>query len=162
MDESYPLPVPPPPPSPITDDYPVRLDIAYPEGGNRFMILVRWFLAIPHLFGLAVASIPFVVLAIMSWAPVALVAYYVFNVGPLDLPSYVPTTPIWAIVILTTAEFPEALFGYLAWIQRYGQNVAAYVLFHNQYPVFGGGEGEYRPSPSNSFGSRATAAGCPS
>ena len=30
--------------------YPVRFDVEYPEGVSRWMILVRWILAIPQLF----------------------------------------------------------------------------------------------------------------
>ena len=30
-------------------DYPVTFDVAYPESPSRWLILVRWLLAIPHL-----------------------------------------------------------------------------------------------------------------
>lgn len=46
-------------PETVESDYPVRFEVAYPEGENRFMILVRWFLAIPHYIVLLFFSLPF-------------------------------------------------------------------------------------------------------
>ncbi|MBX7111456.1 MAG: DUF4389 domain-containing protein [Dehalococcoidia bacterium] len=97
-------------------DYPVHLQVQYPEGGKRWMILVRWLLAIPHL-------------AII----------YVFN----NVSNVITLIALFAI--LFTRKYPEGLFKLQLGIQRWSQNVWAYVLFHDQYPPFSFEDGEYPP-----------------
>src|SRR5438445_6273811 len=82
--------------------YPVRFDVAYPEGGNRWMILVRWLLAVPHL-----------------------VIIYVLN----SLASVITLIAFFAI--LFTRSYPPGLFKIYAGIQRWTNNTWAYVLFHD-------------------------------
>jgi hypothetical protein len=100
--------------------YPVHLEVQYPEGGKRWMILVRWLLAVPHL-------------AII----------YVFN----NLSNVI--TLIALVAILFTRKYPEGLFKLQVGIQRWSQNVWAYVLFHNQYPPFSFDDGQYSPVQYN-------------
>ncbi|MFN8586048.1 MAG: DUF4389 domain-containing protein [Dehalococcoidia bacterium] len=97
-------------------DYPVHLQVQYPEGGKRWMILVRWLLAIPHL-------------AII----------YVFN----NVSNVITLIALFAI--LFTRKYPEGLFKLQLGIQRWSQNVWAYVLFHDQYPPFSFEDGQYPP-----------------
>ncbi len=103
----------------LNDRYPstdeeqsVKLDLEYPdarEGLNRWLPLVKWFLAIPHyvvLFFLCVGAI-FAVVA--AW-----------------------------FAILFTARYPRALFDYVVGVMRWGNRVAAYafVLATDKYPPF--------------------------
>ncbi len=103
----------------LRDEYPstdeeqaVRLDFAYPDarsGLNRWMPLVKWFLAIPHyvcLFGLGVAVLIFTVVA-------------------------------W-VAILFTGTYPRSLFDFVVGAMRWGLRVNAYafLLVTDQYPPF--------------------------
>lgn len=96
--------------------YPLHLNVQYPEGGSRWKILVRWLLAIPHI---------------------AIV--YVFN----NLSNVITLIALFAI--LFTRKYPEGLFKLQVGIQRWSQNVWAYVLFHDQYPPFSFDDGQYPP-----------------
>jgi len=97
-------------------DYPVHLQVQYPEGGKRWMILVRWLLAIPHL-----------------------IIINVFN----NLSSVITLIALFSI--LFTRKYPEGLFRLQVGIQRWGQNAWAYVFFHDQYPPFSFDDGQYPP-----------------
>lgn len=95
--------------------YPVRFEVAYPEITNRWMILVRWILAIPQLL---------VVEVLTSLAQ--LLAFLAF------------------FVILFTKQYPEPLFRLVVGANRWGYNVMAYVLFHDSpYPPFSFEDGQY-------------------
>ncbi len=97
-------------------EYPVHLEIDYPEGGNRWMILVRWLLAVPHL---AIVNV------LGSLANVI--------------------TFIAFFAILFTRRYPEGLFKLAVGIQRWTQNTWVYVLFYDRYPPFSFDEGQYPP-----------------
>ncbi len=99
-----------------TSEYPVRFDCSYPEGGNRFLILARWLLAIPHL-----------VITSILMDLVALFAFFAF------------------FTILFTRRYPEGMFRLAVGFQRWYYNTLAYVLFHDRYPPFSVDEGEYAP-----------------
>ena len=103
----------------LDDKYPstderqsVSLDFSYPDakqGLNRWLPLVKWFLAIPHyivLFFLAIASI---VCVIIAW-----------------------------FAILFTGRYPRGLFDFVVGVMRWGNRVTAYafVLVTDQYPPF--------------------------
>ena len=103
----------------MRDEYPstdeeqsVHLDIPYPDVGvdlNRWLPLVKWFLAIPHYIVLSFLSIAVLVAVIVSW-----------------------------FAILFTGRYPRKIFvfadGYLRWTNR----VVAYafVLATDKYPPF--------------------------
>jgi hypothetical protein len=97
-------------------DYPVRLEIAYPEDGNRFLILVRWLLAIPHIVVLYFLSIAVTVLTVIAW-----------------------------LAILFTGRYPEGIFRFVVGVQRWSMNINAYIGFHDLYPPFSMNAGEYAP-----------------
>ena len=103
-------------PASMPSGYPVRFDIAYPEGENRFMILIRWLLAIPHL----------IILSGLRYVALAVVVFAFF-------------------AILFTGRHPAGLFRFQVGVLRWNQNVGAYVLFHNRYPPFSFDEGKYPP-----------------
>ena len=95
-------------------DYPVTFDVAYPESPNRWLILIRWLLAIPH----------YIVLPLLA-AAVAVVEVVTF------------------FTILFARTFPAGLHGFSVGVHRWALNVGAYVLFLDRYPPFSMGEGAY-------------------
>jgi hypothetical protein len=103
----------------MSDRYPstdeeqyVRLEVQYPdakEGLNRWLPLVKWFLAIPHYLVLLVLSIGAFFAVIAAW-----------------------------FAILFTGRYPRGLFDYVVGVMRWSNRVAAYafVLATDQYPPF--------------------------
>ena len=103
----------------LTDQYPstvdeqsVHLDLDYPDVEqdlNRWLPLVKWFLAIPHYFVLAVLFLGAIVVAVIAW-----------------------------FAILFTGRYPRALFDYMVGVGRWGLRVQAYAFFlvTDQYPPF--------------------------
>jgi hypothetical protein len=103
----------------LRDEYPstdeeqaVHLDVPYPDAArdlNRWLPLVKWFLAIPHyivLFFLAIAAFVCVVIA-------------------------------W-FAILFTGRYPRGLFDFVVGFFRWGLRVSAYafLLTTDRYPPF--------------------------
>ena len=103
MDDRYPS---------TEDQQSVHLDYDYPDAErdlNRWLPLVKWFLAIPHyvvLFFLAIGS---VVSVIIAW-----------------------------FAILFTGVYPRGLFDFVEGTIRWGQRVVAYafLMVTDQYPPF--------------------------
>ncbi len=100
----------------MQDDYPsteeeqsVHLDIEYPENLNRFLPLVKWFLAIPHFIVLIVLSIVSLALTVIAW-----------------------------FAILFTGRYPRELFYFNLGIARWSVRVTAYALalMTDRYPPF--------------------------
>jgi hypothetical protein len=91
----------------------VRLDLPYPQMGpgglNRWLPLVKWFLAIPHYIVLFFLYIGAVFVVIFAW-----------------------------FAILFTGRFPRGAFDYLVGVGRWYVRVTAYmaVLVTDQYPPF--------------------------
>jgi Domain of unknown function (DUF4389) len=95
--------------------YPLRFDVEYPEQLNRWLPLVKWLLAIPHL----------------------LILYALINV------SYVLQL-IAFFAILFTRKFPQSLFEFVVNIYRWQMNVSAYTgLMRDEYPPFSWEPGQY-------------------
>ncbi len=97
-------------PSTDEDQY-VWLDIEYPdaENLNRWMPLVKWFLAIPHYVVLAFLFVG----ALFAW--------------------------LWAwLVILFTGRYPEGVFRYMEGVLAWALRVEAYATFlvTDRYPPF--------------------------
>ena len=103
----------------LRDDYPstdeeqaVRLDVAYPDAKvelNRWLPLVKWFLAIPHIIVLAFVDIAAYVCVIIAW-----------------------------FAILFTGRYPRPLFDFVVGVMRWQARVVWYaVLFStDRYPPF--------------------------
>ncbi len=103
----------------LTDQYPstveeqsVRLDLDYPEVErdlNRWLPLVKWFLAIPHYVVLVFLAIGAIVSIVIAW-----------------------------FAILFTGSYPRGLFDYVVGVGRWALRVQAYVslLITDQYPPF--------------------------
>jgi hypothetical protein len=103
----------------LTDRYPstveeqsVHLEIDYPnveQDLNRWLPLVKWFLAIPHYMVLAVLGLVAVVVIVIAW-----------------------------FAILFTGRYPQPLFNYVVGVGRWSLRVQAYVLLlvTDRYPPF--------------------------
>jgi hypothetical protein len=103
----------------LTDQYPstvdeqvVHLEIDYPDVErdlNRWLPLVKWLAAIPHLVVLALLAIVAVVLVVIAW-----------------------------FAILATGQYPRVLFDYVVGLARWGLRVQAYALLlvTDRYPPF--------------------------
>ena len=95
--------------------YPVTLDVPYPESLSRWLIFVKWLLAIPHLI-----IVYFLILALLL---VTFIAWF---------------------AILFTKKYPEGLFKFAVGVQRWSVNVSAYTsLLRDEYPPFSLDAGQY-------------------
>ncbi|MDQ7843437.1 MAG: DUF4389 domain-containing protein [Armatimonadota bacterium] len=87
---------------------PVTFEVDYPQQLSRWMIFVKWLLALPHYVVLAVLY----VVGIFAW----LIAWF---------------------AILFTGRFPRGLFDFLVGLLRWSFRVGAYVLLlRDEYPPF--------------------------
>jgi hypothetical protein len=101
---------PPAPAAALAGGYPARLDGQLDPGLSRWMWLVKWFLAIPHVFVLS-----------LLWLAV------------------VPLTVIAGIVVLVTGRYPLAIFRFNTGVIRWSWRVSYYafnVLGTDRYPPF--------------------------
>ena len=104
----------------LRDEYPstdeqqaVHLDIDYPDAGrdlNRWLPLVKWLLAIPHVVVLAFLVIAALVVTVFAW-----------------------------FAILFTARYPRGMFDFVVGVTRWGLRVEAYALLlvTDRNPPFG-------------------------
>ena len=97
---------------PSTDEeQTVHLNLDYPDARqlNRWLPLVKWFLAIPHYVVLLFLWIGAVVAVILAW-----------------------------FAILFTGRYPEGLFRYVVGVLRWSNRVTSYafLLVTDQYPPF--------------------------
>jgi hypothetical protein len=98
---------------PSTDErQSVSLEFPYPDakqGLNRWLPLVKWFLAIPHYIVLIFLGLAAIVCVIIAW-----------------------------FAILFTGRYPRELFDFVVGVMRWGNRVAGYafVLVTDQYPPF--------------------------
>jgi hypothetical protein len=95
---------------PFGDDaYPAELVLAHPVGPrDRVTVLLRFFLALPHLFLLWLLG--------MAWGLTTAVAW---------------------VMILLTGEYPETLYGFAIGVFAWSVRVEAYMLLlRDEYPPF--------------------------
>jgi hypothetical protein len=98
---------------PSTDEHQaVRLDYSYPDVARdlvRWMPLVKWLLAIPHVLVLI----------------------------PLNIAAFFVVIAAW-FAILITGRYPRSLFGFVEGVFRWNNRVIAYAvtLVTDQYPPF--------------------------
>jgi hypothetical protein len=103
MDDSYPS---------TDEEQSVSLDFPYPDAKqdlNRWLPLVKWFLAIPHYVVLLLLTIAAIVCAVIAW-----------------------------FAILFTGRYPRSLFDFLVGVGRWANRVNGYafVLITDKYPPF--------------------------
>ena len=103
----------------LTDHYPstedeqsVHLQLDYPDAKqdlNRWLPLVKWFLAIPHYVVLVILGLGAVVAVVLAW-----------------------------FAILFTGRYPRGLFDYVVGVGRWALRVQAYafLLLTDRYPPF--------------------------
>ena len=102
----------------MTDVYPstdeeqnIHLDMPYPDvtGLNRWLPLVKWFLAIPHIIVLCFLGIAALVVIIIAW-----------------------------FAILFTGKYPKGLFDFVLGVMRWGFRVMCYamIMITDKYPPF--------------------------
>ena len=88
--------------------YPVRYEVDYPEKLNRWLIFVKWLIAIPH----------YVVLQIL-W----LIAFLFWFIG-------------W-FAILFTGRFPKGMFDFIVGVMRWNYRVSGYTsLLRDEFPPY--------------------------
>lgn len=98
---------------PATDEQQsVRLDIPYPDVEqdlNRWMPLVKWLLAVPHVLALVVLAMGAMFAIVFSW-----------------------------FAILTGSRYPRGLFAYVEGVLRWHNRVVEYaiILATDEYPPF--------------------------
>ena len=96
-------------------EFPLRFDVVYPEQLNRWLVLVKWLLAIPHI----------------------LIVYALVNVA-----SVIQFIAFFAI--LFTTKYPQPLFEFVVNIYRWQANLYAYLgLMRDEYPPFSWEPGQY-------------------
>jgi hypothetical protein len=103
----------------LRDEYPsvdeeqaVHIDVVYPDARNdlnRWLPLVKWFLAIPHILVLIFLNLAAFVVAIIAW-----------------------------FAILFTGRYPRGMFDFVVGVLRWNVRVAAYafLLVTDRYPPF--------------------------
>jgi hypothetical protein len=102
----------------LRDEYPstdeeqaVHVEISYPDAKelNRWLPLVKWFLAIPHYILLSFLGIAYFVVVVIAW-----------------------------FAILFTGNYPRSLFDFAVGVLRWSLRVSAYafILTTDQYPPF--------------------------
>jgi len=89
--------------------YPVTFEVDYPENLSRWLIFVKWLLAIPHIIVLVFLYVAALVVWVIAW-----------------------------FAILFTGRFPRGLFDFLVGVSRWGLRVNAYafLLLRDDYPPF--------------------------
>ncbi len=103
----------------LRDEYPstdeqqaVHLDIQYPDAAtelNRFLPIVKWALAIPHLIILSILSVFVFIVTVIAW-----------------------------FAILIIGRYPRPLFNFTVGVLRWGTRVTAYAILFvtDRYPPF--------------------------
>jgi hypothetical protein len=103
----------------LRDEYPstdeeqaVHLDVDYPDVPNdlnRWLPLVKWFLAIPHFFVLLFLWIAAIVVVVIAW-----------------------------FAILFTGRYPQGMFDFVVGVMRWHNRVVGYafILSTDRYPPF--------------------------
>jgi len=91
-----------------TPEFPLKYEVDYPERLNRWLPLVKWLLAIPHLLILIAPGLASFV--------IQLIAFF---------------------AILFTKRYPRGLFDFVVGVERWSLRVSAYIgLMRDEYPPF--------------------------
>ena len=124
------------------DDYPADLDVVYPLALNRWMVLVKWLLALPHLL----------IVALLTGTTVRWLAFDGDRVGfdPTGGGGVLGLLVLVAgVVLLFSGRYPPALFDLIVGLNRWVYRVVAYVaLMTDTYPPFRLDQGGAEPTPS--------------
>ncbi len=89
-------------------EYPVTLEVEYPDTLNRWLPLIKWLLIIPNLIVFFLVMIVGFLLIFVAW-----------------------------FAILFTGKFPRGMFDFVAGMMRWSLRVNAYTYFmRDEYPPF--------------------------
>ncbi len=95
--------------------HPVAFDVQYPERLSRWLIFVKIFLIIPHLFAIYLLLVAVSILTVLAW-----------------------------FAILFTGRYPKAFFEFTSGTLRWASNSFAYaMLLRDEYPPFSWEPGDY-------------------
>jgi hypothetical protein len=112
------------------EDYPARLDVAYPEQLSRGLVLVKWWLlAIPHyiLLGIFLGSGGYAASQTDEW-----VWSWGFAGGLIGV-----LVLFAGVALLFTTRYPPGIFGFVLGLDRWVARVVAYAgLMTDAYPPF--------------------------
>lgn len=121
-------------------EYPAGLDIVYPEGLSRGLVLIKsWLLALPHLLIVGVLT--------MTWSSDGddRGGGIFLNRGLLGL-----LVLIAAVILLMTGRYPRGLYNLIMGINRWIFRVIVYVaLMTDRYPPFRLDQGDHEPSSTD-------------
>jgi Domain of unknown function (DUF4389) len=121
-------------------DYPARLEVRYPERLSRWLWLVKWLLAIPHLI--------LVGIFVGGWGWVGPIGDEWRGAGSSGLVGLLVI--IACVVLLFTRRYPPALFDFTLGLDRWAARAAAYVgLMTDDYPPFRLDMGPHEPAQPN-------------
>ena len=112
------------------DHSPARLDVAYPEHLNRWLVLVKWFLAIPHLIVVGI-----LVGGSSTASNTAQQNGWSSDGSTIGLISILALVAV--VVLAFNAKYPRDIFDLLMGLQRWVFRVYAYMmLMTDEYPPF--------------------------
>jgi hypothetical protein len=95
--------------------YPLVFDVEYPQELSRWLILVKWLLAIPHWIILYALGAVAGIMTVLAW-----------------------------FAILFTGRYPKGMFNFVVGVYRWNYNVLAYAaLLRDDYPPFSLSAGQY-------------------
>lgn len=101
--------------SAVGTGYPVTFDVEYPERLSRWLIFVKWLLALPHWIILGVLGVAAEVVTVIAW-----------------------------FAILFTGRYPQGLFDFVVGVYRWSYNASVYLLLmRDDYPPFSMSAGRY-------------------
>jgi hypothetical protein len=107
-------------------DYPAHLDVAYPEDLNRWLVLVKWFLVIPHLI---------VVGILVGGAQPLRHSSSPWSAGTMGLTTILALVAV--VVLAFNGNYPRHVFDLLMGLHRWVYRVEAYImLMTDEYPPF--------------------------
>lgn len=145
-----------PPFSLADEDYPARLDVAYPERLSQGLVLVKWWLlAIPHYIIVGVFTS-----GLVWWTTdIGGGGDRVLEIGGglLGILSLIAV-----LILLFTGRYPRSMFDLLMGLNRWAFRVAAYAaLMRDEYPPFRLDLGGTEPPASGHGGGAGTQAASP-
>jgi hypothetical protein len=123
------------------EDYPARLDVAYPERLSRGLVLVKWWLlALPHYLVLAF------LLGGATWAVRRGSDVWTFEIADNGLIGVLVL--VAAVVLLFRGRYPQGLHDLIVGLDRWVLRVVAYAaLMTDRYPPFRLDLGGNDPAP---------------
>ena len=123
----------------LSPGYPMTVGARLDEPLNRWLWLVKWLLAIPHIVVLVLLWVVFVVLTIVAGVGIVFTGRYprgIFDshvggglIGVLAL--------VAGVTLAVKQRYPASIFDFVTGMHRWGWRVVAYAaLMRDEYPPF--------------------------